>query len=170
MTGLVHFIHGKESGPNGSKIVALAALARARGWQVVSLDYSHTVDPAGRLAQLLSACEDVHGPLLLVGSSMGGWVAAEAAARLNAHGLFLMAPALGMPRYPSQTPQVPPLTEIVHAWDDATIPCEQAIHFARLRQCSLHLVPGDHRLTDQIPQLRLLFDAFLVRCADVHTR
>ena len=78
--GLVHFMHGKESGPGGSKIVALAAVARTRGWDVACLDYSHTVDPAVRLEQLLLACTKVQVPLLLVGSRMDGWVAAEAAA------------------------------------------------------------------------------------------
>lgn len=164
--GLVHFMHGKESGPGGSKIAALAEVARMRRWDVAILDYSHTTDPATRLGQLLDACADVREPLLLVGSSMGGWVAAEAAARVGAHGVFLLAPALFVPGYPTQDPQVPAgRTEIVHGWDDEVIPCENAIRFARLRQCSLHLVQGDHRLNTRIPLLRELFDAFLARCA-----
>lgn len=164
--GLVHFMHGKESGPGGSKIAALAQVARARHWDVACLDYSHTTDPAARLEQLLEACAGIRPPLLLVGSSMGGWVATEAAARVGAHGVFLLAPALYMPGYPSQAPDVPAgRTEIVHGWDDETIPCENAIRFARLRQCTLHLVQGDHRLNARIPLLRELFDAFLLRCA-----
>jgi pimeloyl-ACP methyl ester carboxylesterase len=166
-SGLVHFIHGKESGPGGSKIVALASVARARGWRTVSLDYSHTIDPAARLAQLRDACREVRGPLLLVGSSMGGWVAAEASTILGVRGVFLLAPALFAPGYPTQSPAVPAQhTEIVHGWGDEVIPCEHAIRFARLRQCSLHLVDGDHRLTSRIPLLRELFDAFLLRCAE----
>jgi hypothetical protein len=43
--GLIHFMHGKESGPGGSKIAALAGVARARHWDVGNLDYSHTTDP-----------------------------------------------------------------------------------------------------------------------------
>jgi predicted esterase len=164
--GLVHFMHGKESGPGGSKIAALAGVAQRQGWNTASLDYSHTTDPAARLAQLLAACAGVQGPLLLVGSSMGGWVAAEASARLGAHGVFLLAPALGMPGYPSQAPAVPAgRTEIVHGWDDEVIPCGNAIRFARLRRCTLHLVEGDHRLNSRIPLLCELFGAFLSRCA-----
>ncbi len=163
--GLVHFMHGKESGPAGAKIAALGEVARARGWDVLALDYSHTTDPAARLAQLLQACAGVQAPLVLAGSSMGGWVAAEAATRLGAHGTFLLAPALYMPGYPSQAPQVPAgRTEIVHGWDDEVIPCEHAIRFARLRGCTLHLVQGDHRLNARLPLLRDLFDAFLARC------
>jgi predicted esterase len=164
--GLVHFMHGKESGPGGSKIAALASVALVRHWAVASLDYSHTTDPAVRLEQLLQACAGVRERLILVGSSMGGWVAAEAAQRLGAHGVFLLAPALCIPGYPSQEPMVPAArTEIVHSWDDEVIPCEDAIRFARLRQCTLHLVQGDHRLNARIPLLCELFDAFLARCA-----
>lgn len=163
--GLVHFMHGKESGPAGAKIAALAEVARARGWDTRALDYAHTTDPAARLAQLLQACAGVAAPLVLAGSSMGGWVAAEAAAQAGAHGVFLLAPALYMPGYPSQAPQVPAArTEIVHGWDDEVIPCENAIRFARVRGCTLHLVEGDHRLNARIPLLRELFDAFLARC------
>jgi surfactin synthase thioesterase subunit len=120
------------------------------------------MDPAVRLEQLVTACSGEGRPLLLVGSSMGGWVAAEAAQRLGALGVFLIAPAVYMPGYPSQEPVVPrEHTDIVHGWDDEVIPYENAVRFARLRQCSLHLVQGDHRLSARIPLLCDLFDAFL---------
>ncbi len=165
--GLVHAIHGKESGPGGRKIVALASVASARGWRTASLDYSHTIDPAERLAELLDACRDVSGTLVLAGSSMGGWVAAEASAMLGARGVFLLAPALFVPGYPTPSPEVPARNpEIVHGWDDEVIPCENAIRLARLRQCSRHLVAGNHRRNSSIPLLRELFDAFLLRCSE----
>jgi len=164
--GLVHFVHGKESGPNGSKIVALADVARQHGWDVLSLDYAHTTDPRVRLDQLRDACKGVDQPLLLVGSSMGGWVAAEASVWVDADGVFLLAPALYMPDYPVPAPAIlATQTEIVHGWDDEVIPCENSVKFARLRGCTLHLVPGGHRLDTQIPLLCELFGAFLARCA-----
>lgn len=160
--GLIHFIHGKDSGPQGSKIAALSDVARNDGWQVSSLDYSHTPDPAERLEQLLAACADERRRLVLVGSSMGAWVAAEAAERLGAQGVFLLAPAVYMPAYPSQEPMVAgEHTEIVHGWDDEVIPYASAVRFARLRQCTLHLVQDDHRLSARIPLLCELFAAFL---------
>jgi len=163
--GTVHFIHGKESGPGGSKLVALSSVASAEGWDTCCLDYSHTIDPAERLNQLLIACSGERRPLLLVGSSMGGWVAAEAAQQLDVRGVFLLAPAVYMPGYPSQEPVVPgERTEIVHGWNDSVIPYEHAVRFARLRQCTLHLVQGDHRLTARIPLLQELFGAFLKKC------
>ena len=36
---VVVFSHGKESGPWGTKILALADIARASGWRVESVDY-----------------------------------------------------------------------------------------------------------------------------------
>ena len=163
--GLIHFIHGKESGPGGSKLAALSRVALDNGWQVSHLDYSHTTDPGVRLEQLLTACSGEQRPLLLVGSSMGGWVAAEAAQRLGVRGVFLIAPAVYMTGYPSQEPLVGgDRTEIVHGWNDEVIPYENAVRFARLRQCTLHLVPGDHRLSACIPLLRTLFSAFLTQC------
>lgn len=163
--GLVHFVHGKESGPHGSKIAALAQVARQQGWEVASLDYSHTTDPGLRLDQLRHACKGVDQPLVLVGSSMGGWVAAEASVWVDADAVFLLAPALYMPDYPVPAPAIlAGHAEIVHGWDDEVIPCEHSIRFARLRGCTLHLVPGGHRLDTQIPLLCELFGAFLSRC------
>lgn len=164
-TGLIHFIHGKESGPRGSKLAALSSIAVEAGWDVGHLDYSHTMNPAERHAQLVSACIGERRPLILVGSSMGGWVAAEAAQQLQPRGLFLLAPALYMPGYPSQDPLVPgEATEIVHGWNDEVIPYENAVRFAQQRKCTLHLIDGDHRLSARIPLLRELFTAFLKRC------
>ena len=72
----VIFSHGKESGPWGSKITAMADVAKSLGCEVDSIDYSDTMDAdvrADRLIDLLKAegSEDV----VLVGSSMGGYVA-----------------------------------------------------------------------------------------------
>ncbi|MBK4735239.1 YqiA/YcfP family alpha/beta fold hydrolase [Noviherbaspirillum pedocola] len=166
---LIHFVHGKESGPWGGKIKALAEVGRRLGCQVESLDYSFTQDPEERLARLLGACVSRTGELLLVGSSMGGWVAAEACTRLDAKGLFLLAPALHMPGYPTQDPAVSGRhVEIVHGWNDAVIPYENSIRFAREHQCTLHLVESDHRLNDCIPLLCGWFESFLQRLLQAH--
>jgi pimeloyl-ACP methyl ester carboxylesterase len=161
--GLVHFVHGKESGPWGGKFLALAAVAQRAGWQTASLDYSHTVDPAARLAMLMDACAPIRTPLILVGSSMGGWVAARAACLLPVRQAFLLAPALYMPGYPELAPAPPVPVEIVHGWQDEVIPAAHAIRYARLHHATLHLLEGDHRLTGCIPQLCQLFGAMLER-------
>ena len=51
---LVVFAHGKESGPWGSKIKHLAALAGQRGAQVLSPDYADLSDPEQRVQRLLA--------------------------------------------------------------------------------------------------------------------
>ena len=162
--GLVHFIHGKESGPQGRKIVALAQIAARKGWQVESLDYTGSFDPTVRLAQLLASCRANAVPLVLVGSSMGGWVAAEAAAHIDALGVFLLAPAFGVPGYPELTRRKSEMpTEIVHGWADDVIPYPHSVAYARVNDCTLHLIHGDHRLDGQIEVLGDLFERFLHR-------
>jgi pimeloyl-ACP methyl ester carboxylesterase len=88
----VVFSHGKESGPWGSKITALAAVARDLGLQVESVDYRGIDDPRVRVEKLLALGRSCAQPLVLVGSSLGGHVAAAAAAtgHLKTRALFLM--------------------------------------------------------------------------------
>lgn len=49
---LVIFAHGKESGPWGSKIKHLAAIADSLGAMVMSPDYSDLADPDARVERL----------------------------------------------------------------------------------------------------------------------
>ena len=50
---VVVFSHGKESGPWGTKIMALADIARASGWRVESVDYRGLDSVDDRLERLL---------------------------------------------------------------------------------------------------------------------
>ena len=70
----VFFSHGKESGPLGEKIVALADVARSHGHKVESLDFKGMSDPEERVEHLLKIASGMQGPFILVGSSMGGYV------------------------------------------------------------------------------------------------
>ena len=79
---LVCFAHGKESGPWGTKITRLAGVARARGFEVISPDYSGTQDPRRRVDLLLQLAPSAKH-LVLVGSSMGAYVSAMACAFLT---------------------------------------------------------------------------------------
>src|ERR1700736_4251619 len=94
--GSVVFSHGKESGPWGSKITAMAAVVRDLGLALESVDYRGLDDPGARLRKLIGWGKVLNGPLVLVGSSMGGYVSAAAATELGARGLFLLAPAFYM--------------------------------------------------------------------------
>lgn len=157
----VYFAHGKESGPWGSKIVALAEIAKAKGFHVESPDYSDLQDADRRVDRLLKLCGE-KGADVLVGSSMGGYVSTVASSIINPVGLFLMAPAFYIPGYAAQEPQpCADNTVIVHGWNDDVVPVENSIRFAQRFRCDLHLVDSDHRLMDQIPVLEKLFAMLL---------
>ena len=159
---LVVFAHGKESGPWGTKITHLASTARARGFEVLSPDYSHTMDPHERVAQLARLAPRARC-LVLVGSSMGGYVSAMACARLAPRALFLMAPALYFPGWDEEPSGIPPLCTVVHGWDDDIVPVERALRFASVHRPELHLLHSGHTLNDQLPMLASLLDALLGR-------
>jgi alpha-beta hydrolase superfamily lysophospholipase len=138
----VCFSHGQDSGPWGTKISAMAETAKASSWSVESLDY--------------------RTPLALVGSSMGGFVAAAAASRVGARGLFLLAPAFYLPGYKENLP-VPARcpTLIVHGWRDDVVPWEGSVRFGSTTGAALMLLDGDHRLTANIDAINRLFKEFL---------
>lgn len=159
----VYFAHGKESGPWGTKISYLADVARSRGWQVESPDYSHTHDPHARVAHLLSINPQCTGPLVLVGSSMGAYVAAMACAQLKPRALFLMAPALYFPGWEEEPQDCPRMTSVVHGWGDDIVPLQTAMRFCSARKAALHILDSGHTLNDQLPVLGLLFTELLDR-------
>jgi alpha/beta superfamily hydrolase len=162
--GVVVFSHGKESGPWGSKITAMAATVRDLGWAVESVDYRGIDDPAARVRKLIDQAEKHPAPMVLVGSSMGGHVSAAAAARLRPQGLFLLAPAFYMKAFEEYTPQdVACETVMVHGWHDDIVPVENSIRWAREHQAALHLLNSDHRLEDQIAEICRLLQGFLLR-------
>lgn len=162
MSPLVVFAHGKESGPWGSKIRYLAALAEQRGCQVLSPDYSDLMDPDARVARLLVLDLPAHSSLILAGSSMGGYVSALASVPLRPAGLFLMAPAFYMGIGAEQAPVSGAAhTCVVFGWNDEIIPVEHGIRFAREQRAALHVFDSDHRLESVLPEIGVLFARFL---------
>lgn len=164
----VCFSHGKESGPWGTKITALAAIARDLGWAVESIDYQGIDDPDDRVRKLLDWGRDQASPPVHVGSSMGGYVAAKTVARQQARGLFLLAPAFYVPGYEDEVPEPPSCpTTIVHGWRDEVIPWAGSVRFAARCNARLLLINGDHRLTAALPEIGVLFREFLRELNDV---
>lgn len=158
------FSHGQDGAPWGSKIVAMAEVARRHGLQVESVDYRGMADPLARVAKLSAFCKQLPGSLLLVGSSLGGHVAAAVSMQVPMRGMFLLAPAFYMPGYEQYTPQPAACpVEIVHGWNDDIVPPQNSIRFAQLHRCTLHLLDSDHRLTASIGDICQLFDLFLQR-------
>jgi pimeloyl-ACP methyl ester carboxylesterase len=79
------FLPGYASDMEGAKALALDAFAERRGLAMLRFDYSGTGSSGGAFADgtlalwleesLAAADQLVEGPLVLVGSSMGGWIA-----------------------------------------------------------------------------------------------
>lgn len=159
----LYFAHGKESGPWGGKIQFLAGCAREIGWEVESLDYTDLPDdPDSRVARLIGRLETEPAPIVLVGSSMGGYVSLVASSRVPVAGLFLMAPALYLPGYQEKNfskPNCP--IEIVHGWRDDIVPPEHSIRFAKTTGTTLHLIEDDHRFSAKLDILGELLIPFL---------
>ena len=157
----VYFSHGKESGPWGTKITKLAAIAREHGCEVDSIDYTDTYDPDLRVERLVSVLKNAEEKCILVGSSMGGYVSLMAAGEVETHAVFLMAPALYMRGYKEEYCTGHRHLEIVHGWSDDIIPPEHSIRYAQVADCTLHLVSGDHPLNSSIETVERLFEGFL---------
>ncbi len=158
----VVFSHGQESGPWGTKITAMAEVAKSAGLTADSVDYRGIADPTERVDKLCAAYRDEARALVLVGSSMGGHVATAAAQRLRPAGVFVLAPAYYVAGFEALTPPPPecPLA-IVHGWGDDVIPVDSVIRYAREAVADLHVVDGDHRLTANLPAINRLFGDFL---------
>ena len=79
------FLPGYASDMEGAKALALDAFAERRGQAMLRLDYSGTGSSAGRfedgtlelwLEEVAAAVDQLTGgPLIVIGSSMGGWIA-----------------------------------------------------------------------------------------------
>jgi pimeloyl-ACP methyl ester carboxylesterase len=165
---LVCFAHGKESGPWGTKITHLAAVARRRGYAALSPDYSDTHDPRARVARLLELAPQAEQTLVLVGSSMGGYVSAQACAALRPQGLLLLAPALYFPGFDEEPADVPPRTHVVHGRDDEIVPLERAERFSRTHNAVLHVLPGGHTLNEHLPTLARILEWVLDEAEQAH--
>ena len=158
----VIFSHGQESGPWGTKICAMADVVRGLGYQADRIDYQGIVDPTERVDKLIRECRDIDDTLILIGSSMGGHVATAAASALNAAGLFVLAPAYYMEGYEELTPDAPQIPIcIVHGWSDDVVPVKNSIRFAGQCVATLHVVNGDHRLTENIDEINAYLRLFL---------
>lgn len=159
----VCFSHGQESGPWGTKIRELAEVARAAGHTVESIDYQGMADPQARARKLVAWCRAQPAPAILVGSSMGGYVALAAASEAGAAGLFLMAPALYVAGYEDVPVPPPPSCRItiVHGWHDDVLPWSGSTRYGERSGARVVLVSDDHRLVADLAGLRRVFRLFL---------
>ena len=160
MTGHCILSHGFESGPDATKVTALAAAAERQGWSHERPDYTdldarreagELGDVAARLERLLGLARDgaSRGPLVLAGSSLGAWISGMASLQVPVRGLFLMAPPVAMRgALPLDAAPVP--TSIIHGWHDELIPAADVVDWARARDARLLLVDDSHRLSAHV--------------------
>ncbi|MCP4437573.1 MAG: alpha/beta hydrolase [Aureispira sp.] len=162
---LVIFSHGKESGPKGTKINILSEIAQKLGFKTLSIDYTKCKDANERVFLLhKTITESNDSSIVLVGSSMGGYVSTVIASDLNIEGLFLMCPALYIKNYAIQ--EYAPKTskvEIIHGWKDKIVPFQNSVKFGKQIEATLHLIEDNHRLSNSHAFLKHTFELFLLR-------
>lgn len=158
----VYFFHGAFSSPQSIKIGRLKTIAESLGFDTVIPDHSAIREPDKRVADMRNHEPDAS--CILVGSSMGGYVATVLSTTYSPHALFLMAPAIFMPATTYEQQNLTPSAdhvEIIHGWHDDIIPAENSIKFARQHNATLHLVNGEHNLRANLDTVAELFTLFL---------
>ena len=152
--------HGFESGPDATKVTALASAAEALGWSCERPDYtgfdarrdiSTLGDVVARQAHLLALAQAAaaRGPLVLAGSSLGAYIAGRVSLEVPVAGLFLMAPPISMGALQDLDAAAVPVS-VIHGWDDELIPAQHVVDWATPRRARLLLVDDAHRLSDHV--------------------
>ncbi|WP_395681606.1 hypothetical protein [Dokdonella sp.] len=167
MKGTVILSHGLESGPEATKVSALANVCDALGWASVRPDYraiDARRDPLAIGERIALALQHVpaRGRVVFGGSSMGAFISGFASIQRACEGLFLLALPTAIPGYPHAFAAADVPTTLVHGWSDDVCPVDAAIAFARDRGATLHLVRDDHRLGAHVEWCAQAFRRFLV--------
>tara|TARA_Y100000816_G_C26107864_1_gene589478 strand:- start:7740 stop:8180 length:441 start_codon:yes stop_codon:yes gene_type:complete len=143
----------------------LMEVAESLGFKTKSIDYRQLETPEQRVDLLKSVVRDLKDEkIILVGSSMGGYVSTAVANELDIDGLFLMCPALYLQGYEIQSfkPKTSNI-EIVHSWGDDIVPYENSIKFSELNLAKLHLISDNHRLSNTHDFLNQIFYMFICK-------
>lgn len=163
--------HGFESGPDATKVTALAQAAERLGWTSERPDYtafdarreiSELGDVEARQARLLGMARSAaaRGPLVLAGSSLGAYISARVSLQVPVLALFLMAPPTSMGTLADlDASQVP--TSIIHGWDDEIIPAQRVVEWAHARRSRLLVVDDSHRLAGHVEASAQAFSSLL---------
>ena len=167
MKGTVILSHGLESGPQATKVSALADVCEALGWASVRPDYraiDARRDPLaiGERIELALRNTPANGRVVFGGSSMGAFISGFASIERSCEGLFLLALPTAIPGYPRAFVAADVPTTLVHGWHDEICPVDAAIAFARNRGATLHLVHDDHRLGAHVDWCAQAFRRFLM--------
>src|SRR5690606_33855630 len=160
MRGHCILSHGFESGPDATKVTALAETAERLGCTCerpgdtdldAMQDAGDLGDVAGRVRRLhgLASAAAARGPLVLAGSSLGAWISGHVSLQVQVAGLFLMAPPVRMhAAHPLDAAAVP--TSIIHGWDDDLCRPDDVLAWAASRRARLLMVDDGHRLSRHV--------------------
>jgi predicted alpha/beta-hydrolase family hydrolase len=168
MRGHVILSHGSDSGPDATKVSALARIAESLGWCASRPDYREddTHGYAGavpaRVARLVEALRGTPRPRVLAGSSMGAFTSGLASLQIPCDGLFLIALPIDIPDCPQRfemARDVPSM--LVHGYRDELCPSDAALAFARARGMPALLLDDDHRLAGHVAAIERQFRTFL---------
>lgn len=152
--------HGFESGPDATKVTALADVAERLGWTHERPDYtdldarrdiSSLGDVPARLERLrgLAQAAASRGPLVLAGSSLGAYIAGRISLEVPVRGLFLMAPPTTMGPLPALDAAPVPIS-IIHGWNDELIAAQLVVDWAQAHRARLLMVDDAHRLASHV--------------------
>lgn len=158
--------HPQYGGTMDNKVVqTLARACLQRGWTAVRFNFRGVGGSAGGWDEgrgevadalaVIAALRSAGQPLLLGGFSFGGYVAAAAAARLDAADaplqLALVAPAVGN----FDVPPVPDGTLVVHGELDDVVPLAALLAWSRPQALPVTVLPGaGHFFHGQITLLK----------------
>lgn len=171
MRGHCILSHGFESGPDATKVTALAEVATRLGFSHERPDYTDldALRDAGALGDVAARLDRLRqriraapatAPIVLAGSSLGAWISGRASLELPVAGLFLMAPPIRLnASHPLDAAHVP--MSIIHGWYDELIPAEDVVGWARARGARLLLVDDGHRLSAHVESSAEAFASFL---------
>ena len=165
--------HGFESGPDATKVTALAEAAERLGWTHERPDYTdldaqreagELGDVPARVARLRALAEAAasRGPLVLAGSSLGAWISGQVSVDVPVKGLFLMAPPVWRGQEHELRAADAPIS-IIHGWDDELIPAADVVQWAQPRRARLLLVDDTHRLSNHVEASAAAFTELLSR-------
>jgi alpha/beta superfamily hydrolase len=166
MKPFVILSHGLESGPQATKVSAMAEIATSLGLRSVRPDYRELDagrDPRRIDARIERLKEHAPGgePVILAGSSLGAFISGFASLELNCVGLFLIALPLAIPGYARAFEAANVPTALVHGWDDELCPADATLSFAHKRGATITMVRDDHRLSAHVDFVAEQFRGFL---------
>jgi len=160
----IFFSHGKLGNPKGTKIVEMSNLATALGFSTNIIDYTDTINPDERAIMLEQIIKQEKDDYILVGSSMGAYISLIVTEKVKnkPKGIFMLAPALYLEGYNIQefAPCIKKV-EIIHGWNDKTVPYQNSIKFCSNGNYTLHLVDSDHGLYSELDTVLDIFSRFL---------